>query len=212
MLLCDVCSIVLWTRGPYEFPAAIVTGNWKWKCFFFFSRVPAAVLSVCSQWRPLPLFLTYCLIIPAAVMLASGKVISPPLLFCGLHNTTPLVYLFFFFIVKRRFSFLHTESILRGSGRNRSSFFFCLFLGPSTSCVFYRSFVTHERKKKKEKKFLLGVGLNHTIWALIIIYYLSDGEEEEEEAPGGLLLMRCYSPPIIFSSSSSFFLLVIIVY
>ena len=119
------------------------------KCFFFFSRVPAAVLSVCSQWRPLPLFLTYCLIIPAAVMLASGKVISPPLLFCGLHNTTPLVYLFFFFIVKRRFSFLHTESILRGSGRNRSSFFFCLFLGPSTSCVFYRSFVTHERKKRK---------------------------------------------------------------
>ena len=155
MLLCDVCSIVLWTRGPYEFPAAIVTGNWKWKCFFFFSRVPAAVLSVCSQWRPLPLFLTYCLIIPAAVMLASGKVISPPpSLFCGLHNTTPLVYLFFFFIVKRRFSFLHTESILRGSGRNRSSFFFVCSSDPRRLVFFIAPLLhTKERKKKRKNSF-----------------------------------------------------------
>ena len=150
MLLCDVCSIVLWTRGPYEFPAAIVTGNWKWKCFFFFSRVPAAVLSVCSQWRPLPLFLTYCLIIPAAVMLASGKVISPPSLFCGLHNTTPLVYLFFFFIVKRRFSFLHTESILRGSGRNRSSFFFVCSSDPRR-LVFFIAPLLHTKERKNKK-------------------------------------------------------------
>ena len=153
MLLCDVCSIVLWTRGPYEFPAAIVTGNWKWKCFFFFSRVPAAVLSVCSQWRPLPLFLTYCLIIPAAVMLASGKVISPPpSLFCGLHNTTPLVYLFFFFIVKRRFSFLHTESILRGSGRNRSSFFFVCSSDPRR-LVFFIAPLLHTKEKKEKIPF-----------------------------------------------------------